>query len=98
MLNLQDPLDRAWRRTGLALDRSGFTVEDRDRSKGLFFVRYVPPSANAQESGFFSRLFSSKPQGPALTRYQIQLQSRADSNTQVRVLNQAGQAETSDNA
>ena len=97
-LALQDPLDRAWRRAGLALDRSGFTVEDRDRSKGLYFVRYVPQAANAEEPGFFSRMFSSKSQTQALTRYQIQLQSQADGGTQVRVLNQAGQAETSANA
>ena len=97
-LNLQDPMDRAWRRAGLALDRSGFTVEDRDRSKGLYFVRYVPPSTDTEEPGFFSRMFSSKPQGPSLTRYQIQLQSKSDGGTQVRVLGQNGQSETSDNA
>ena len=97
-LVLQDPLDRAWRRAGLALDRSGFTVEDRDRSQGLYFVRYVPSATNTEEPGFFSRLFSSKPQGPTLTRYQIQLKATPDGGSQLRVLNQAGQAETSDNA
>lgn len=97
-LVLQDPVDRAWRRAGLALDRSGFTVEDRDRSKGIYFVRYVPPSTATEEPGFFSRMFSSKPQAPGLTRYQIQLQAQSDAVTRVRVLNQAAQAETSDNA
>ncbi len=97
-LSLPDPLDRAWRRAGVALDRSGFTVEDRDRSKGIYFVRYVPQVANAQEPGFFSRLFSSKPQAPGLMRYQIQMQSNTEGGSLVRVLNQAGQAETSDNA
>jgi outer membrane protein assembly factor BamC len=42
-LTVNEPFDRAWRRVGLALDRIGFTVEDRDRSKGLFFVRYIDP-------------------------------------------------------
>ncbi len=97
-LSLQDPMDRAWRKAGVALDRSGFTVEDRDRSKGLYFVRYVPPTADTQEQGFFSRMFGSKPQGPSLNRYQIQLQSLPDGGTQVRVLSQNGQNETSDNA
>jgi outer membrane protein assembly factor BamC len=97
-LALQDPVDRAWRRAGLALDRSGFTVEDRDRSKGIYFVRYVPPSTATEEPGFFARMFSSKPQAPGLTRYQIQLQAQADGGTRVRVLNQAAQPETSDNA
>jgi hypothetical protein len=43
-LNVNEPFDRAWRRVGLALDRVGFTVEDRDRSKGIYFVRYVDPT------------------------------------------------------
>ena len=82
----------------MALDRSGFTVEDRDRSKGLYFVRYVPQATNTEETGFFSRLFSSKPQTPGLMRYQIQMQSSAEGGTLVRVRNQAGQAEASENA
>jgi outer membrane protein assembly factor BamC len=42
-LVVDDTFDRAWRRVGLALDRTGFTVVDRDRSKGLYFVRYANP-------------------------------------------------------
>ena len=45
---LGEDFSRAWRRTGLALDRAGFTVEDRDRSRGLFFVRYRDPEAGAE--------------------------------------------------
>ena len=50
-LKVNEPFDRAWRRVGLALDRIGFTVEDRDRSKGLFFVRYIDPDTEARASG-----------------------------------------------
>jgi len=95
-LTLAEPLDRAWRRTGLALDRGGFTVEDRDRSRGLFDVRYVAPSANQEEPGFFSRMFSSKPAtatGPR--RYQIQLSARGET-TELRVRGQDGQAANAD--
>jgi len=95
-LTVQDSMDRAWRRMGLALDRSGFTVEDRDRSKGIYFVRYVPV-AKAEESGFFSRIFSSKSSTQSLTRYQVQLREEGNT-TLVRVLSQSGQAETSDSA
>ncbi len=97
-LVLMDALDRAWRRTGLALDRSGFTVEDRDRSKGIYFVRYVPSGMNTEQPGFFSRLWSSKPQPQNLMRYQLQLQALADNRVQLRVLNPDGQTETSENA
>ena len=53
LIELDDRFDRAWRRVSLAVDRSGFTVEDRDRSKGLFFVRYVDPSPEAKSGGGF---------------------------------------------
>jgi outer membrane protein assembly factor BamC len=36
-----DTFDRAWRRVGLAIDRVGFVIEDKDRSNGIFFVRYA---------------------------------------------------------
>jgi len=91
-LALADPIDRAWRRTGLALDRGGFTVEDRDRSRGLFDVRYVAPTANKPEPGFFSRIFSSKTEaasGPR--RYQVQLTAKGET-TELRVRGQDGQA------
>ena len=59
-LLLEEAFDRAWRRVGLALDRVGFTVEDRDRSQGLYFVRYVDPDVDSKkkddDKGFLSKL------------------------------------------
>ena len=46
LLAFDDPFDRAWRRVGLALDRVGFTVVDRDRQKGMYFVKYVDPDGS----------------------------------------------------
>ncbi len=40
-LTVNDEFDRAWRRVGLALDRVGFVVEDKNRSNGVYFVRYT---------------------------------------------------------
>ncbi len=60
VLTIAENFDRAWRRVGLALDRSGFTVEDRDRSKGIYQVRYVPVPDPKNEPGFFKKLFTSK--------------------------------------
>jgi outer membrane protein assembly factor BamC len=57
---IDEPFDRAWRRVGLALDRGGFTVEDRDRAKGVYFVRYIDPVAEQKQrdsQGFLSKLF-----------------------------------------
>jgi outer membrane protein assembly factor BamC len=60
-VQLQDGFDRSWRQVGLVLDRSGFTVEDRDRSKGTFFVRYVDPVQEARVPGMLDRVFSTAP-------------------------------------
>ena len=61
-LETDEGFDRSWRRVGLALDRIGFTIEDRDRSKGLYFVRYIDQDIDAKtkgaSQGFFARLFS----------------------------------------
>lgn len=59
-IEVNEPFDRAWRRVGLGLDRGGFTVEDRDRAKGIYFVRYLDPEYEARErdkQGFFSKIF-----------------------------------------
>lgn len=59
-LELDQSFDRAWRQVGVALDRGGFTIEDRDRGAGLYFVRYIDPKlAGREEPGFFGKLFSS---------------------------------------
>jgi outer membrane protein assembly factor BamC len=93
---IDEGFDRAWRRVGLALDRTGFTVEDRDRSQGTYFVRYVPPNADKKEGGFFSRLFSRDKTDQPL-KYRINLKTEGQTTT-VSVLNANGAPETSANA
>jgi len=61
-LIVDDTFDRAWRRVGLALDRTGFTVVDRDRSTGVYFVRFADPDADMakkdSEKGFLSKVLN----------------------------------------
>ena len=70
-VQVSEDFDRAWRRVGLALDRTGFTVEDRDRSRGTYFVRYVEPSVEKKEPGFFGKLFGSASKQLPTTKYQV---------------------------
>jgi len=91
-LNIPDSFDVAWRRVGLALDRTGFTVEDRDRAQGLYFVRYV--DTTKEEKGFFSKMFSSTPAETGPVKYRIAVR-KTDSATEVSVQNAAGKAENS---
>lgn len=58
VLEMDEGFDRAWRRVGLALDRVGFAVEDRDRSKGVYFVRYIDPEIDnnsKRDEGLFAK-------------------------------------------
>lgn len=99
-MEVDEAFDRAWRRVGLALDRGGFTVEDRDRSAGLYYVRYVDPkSAGKDEPGFFSKLFGwdSKDASSALQRYRLSVKTTG-AKTQVAVLNNQGNAESGEAA
>lgn len=100
-LQVDEGFDRAWRRVGLALDRGGFTVEDRDRAGGIYYVRYADPKmAGKEEPGFFSKLFTfgddkgkNTLTGPG--RYRINLKSAGDRTT-VAVFTSAGQPENGD--
>jgi outer membrane protein assembly factor BamC len=75
-LEISEGFDRAWRRIGLALDRGGFTVEDRDRSKGIYFVRYIDPEVTSkQKKGFFANLFGSK-QDTSAQQYQVRVEAK----------------------
>nr|WP_238587677.1 outer membrane protein assembly factor BamC [Caenimonas sp. SL110] len=96
VVQIDEGFDRAWRRVGLALDRTGFTVEDRDRTQGTYFVRYVEPSADKKEGSFLSKLFRSDSSDPPL-KFRITLRSQGESTT-VSVLNSQGAPETSVNA
>ena len=99
-LQIDDGFDRAWRRVGVALDRSGFTVEDRDRAKGVYFVRYVNPAfAGKDEPNFIAKLFSfGKPTDTAgLTRYRVSVKADGERST-VSVLDDQGGTNTGDAA
>jgi outer membrane protein assembly factor BamC len=95
-LEFDESFDRAWRRVGLALDRTGFTVEDRDRTGGLYFVRYIDPKfAGQEEPSFFSKLFGLDKSDSNLQRYRIALK-RAGDKTQVVVQTSQGSPENSE--
>ena len=99
-LVVNDGFERAWRRVGLALDRVGFTVEDRDRSKGIFFVRYIDPDADAEagkkKEGFLEGLkfWKSSPKGPQ-PQFRIHVGDAGGGLSQIDVQNAQGTPEAS---
>jgi outer membrane protein assembly factor BamC len=101
-LEVLERFDRAWRRVGLALDRVGFTVEDRDRSKGLYYVRYVDPEVDnsKKDSGMLSKLAfwkSSNPVANSKIQYRIYVRE-SGAQTVVQVLSSEGGVDKSETA
>ena len=104
-LTLQESFDRAWRRVGLALDRVGFTVEDRDRSQGMYFVRYIDPEASAKkkdEKGWLDKLnpmnlFKSKSDVDPKQQYRIHVLGDGPDTT-VRIMTREGGVDNSETA
>lgn len=103
-LEVVDRFDRAWRRVGLALDRVGFTVEDRDRSRGLYFVRYVDPELDnltKKPDGMLSKLafWKGSSKSPvSREQYRIHVADVANGNASVQVLTSEGGVDKSETA
>jgi outer membrane protein assembly factor BamC len=98
-LEVLEPFDRTWRRVGLALDRVGFTVEDRDRQKGQYFVRYADPEAELDKKknpGWIDKLAFWRSDDPKVKAemYRVQV-TPAAANSEVHVLNKDGAPENS---
>jgi outer membrane protein assembly factor BamC len=94
-MEIDEGFDRAWRQVGLALDRSGFTVEDRDRSAGIYFVRYVDPKqAGKDEPNFFSKLFGGDKDTARPQRVRV-LVKASGAKTQVTVQSADGNPDNS---
>ncbi|HET6756224.1 MAG TPA: outer membrane protein assembly factor BamC [Burkholderiales bacterium] len=102
-LSLDEGFDRAWRRVGLALDRVGFTVEDRDRSQGLYFVRYVDPEVDSYKKpdGILSKFifWDNEPKKDKTKSHQYRiLVKEEEDKSQVNVLSRDGGPAKSDAA
>src|ERR1700754_2407433 len=97
-LMLGEPYDRAWLRVGLALDRSNFTVDDRDRAKGIYFVRYVDPKdMTSAEQGFWSQVFHGRKEKVA-KQYRVNVRAITPNQTRVAVIDDKGTVDTSSQA
>jgi outer membrane protein assembly factor BamC len=96
VVQMDEAFDRAWRSVGLALDRLGYTVVDRDRAQGTYFVRTVDASKAGKEQGFFSRIFSGERPVDA-DEYRVSVKSQAE-KTQVAVLAKDGNAANSESS
>lgn len=97
-LVIKQTFPRAWRRTGAALDRISFVVEDRDRSKGIYYVQYADPLADETKGGWFSKLKFWGDDHSVKRKYQIHLSAYQKDYTLAQVLDEKGGILSSDTA
>jgi outer membrane protein assembly factor BamC len=95
VLVMKDDFERAWRRVGLSLDRLGFQVQDRDRSKGVYYVKYLTEE-QAKKSALSKLAFweSDSPTGK-IADFRV-LVAEAQPGSHVQVQNADGKPEKSD--
>ncbi|MDO9313517.1 MAG: outer membrane protein assembly factor BamC [Burkholderiaceae bacterium] len=93
-IEVDEGFDRAWRRVGIALDRTGFTVEDRDRVQGIYYVRYAEAVAtNKEEPGFLKKFLGfgkDKPDLDKVARYRVQVKGEGERSTVSVLTEKAG--------
>lgn len=97
-LNLGESFDRAWRRVGVAIDSAGFSVEDRDRSTGDYYVRYLDTDTGVkvEQQNFIGRLFGTKNTAEA-AQYRINV-AQQGAGSKVTVLDANGQVQNTETA
>ncbi|MCQ9615782.1 outer membrane protein assembly factor BamC [Paenalcaligenes niemegkensis] len=97
-LNINESFDRAWRRVGVAIDAAGFSVEDRDRSTGDYYVRYLDSDTGEkiEQQNIIGRLFGGRNTAEA-ARYRIRVNTQGSAST-VTVLDENGQVQNTDTA
>jgi outer membrane protein assembly factor BamC len=97
-ITLSEPYDRAWLRVGLALDRTNFTVDDRDRGRGIYFVRYVDPKdMTAAEQGFWNQVFHGKKE-KLPKNYEVNVRALTETQTRVSIIDSKGNVDSSSQA
>ncbi|CAH2780312.1 MAG: Probable transmembrane protein [uncultured Caballeronia sp.] len=97
-MTLPEAYDRAWLRVGIALDRANFTVDDRDRAKGVYYVRYVDPTdKSSAEQSFWSQVFHGRKEMKA-KQYQVNVRAITEQQTRVAIVDDKGNVDSSPQA
>ncbi|CAN7273073.1 outer membrane protein assembly factor BamC [Caballeronia sp. dw_19] len=96
-LDLSEPFDSAWLRVGLALDRTNFTVDNRDRAKGLYYVRFSDSMQELKKDGLLGKFFGGGAPKPS-REFMVNVRPKADTITEIAVVDANGSVDTSTDA
>jgi outer membrane protein assembly factor BamC len=97
-VTIDDSYDNAWIRVGIALDRSNFTVDDKDRTRGLYYIRYVDPKdLSSDKQGFWSQVFHGKKE-KIPKQYRVNVRAMTQTETRVAVVDDKGNIDSTPQA
>jgi len=81
---INDPFDRSWRKVGLAVESAGIAVEDKDRDKGIYYLKPVK-----LERGWLDKLKFWKKSEDTVNHYRVIVKDGGTSSD-VSIVDQAG--------
>ncbi len=91
-LNIAHDFPRAWREVGMALNGEEIDIDDRDRTRGIYYIDY--PVMPEQKGGFVSRLKFWGKDEPDLVRLLLVVTEVAERESQVAVFDEDEQLVT----
>ena len=83
-LTIYEPFARSWRHVGIAIDRLGYSIDDKNRSAGVYYISLPETFEVSKESGVFGKLFTSNKEAPKHLKYLIILEDDGES-TKVKI-------------
>ncbi len=93
---VNDNFARTWRHVGVAIDRLGLIVDDRNRSEGLYYLSLSDDfiEQHKQDSGIFKKLFGDEGEKTAAKKFVLKVEERGETTT-VSLHDQNGQLDNS---
>ena len=94
---VNDNFARTWRRVGVAIDRLGLIVTDRNRSEGIYYLQLSDDFVelhNKEDSGLMKKWFGGDDDKKSSATYVMKLEERGETTT-VSLHDQNGQLDNS---
>jgi outer membrane protein assembly factor BamC len=97
-LLLSFSFEQSWRKIGLILDSLDFSIEDKSREEGIFYINYNDPDSRIKPKGL-ARLAFWRDRGHVVRSYRIRVSASKNMETsELRVLDSEGQQLSDDTA
>ncbi|MGD8547314.1 MAG: outer membrane protein assembly factor BamC [Thiohalophilus sp.] len=78
VLQVHETFPRTWRRVGLALDRVGVLVEDRNRSEGLYYIKLTDEFMAKEQKGFWASFLEDKEKKAAIQQLLLKVDQQGE--------------------